>query len=115
MRRFTLKKWEILRGRKAIREAFATSKTIFSDRFLVLRYAPSTQKKALFAVERKVRKATERNRIKRKLREFYRKNKHRFPSGIWIFIGKRELANVKGEFYTLSGEEGIRLTPIRED
>ncbi|NPA79820.1 MAG: ribonuclease P protein component [Thermotogae bacterium] len=97
MGRHTLKKWEILRGRKAIKEAFRRSKTILSNDYFVLRYAPASERKVLFAVERRVRRAVRRNRIKRKLRETFRKNKEMFPTGIWIFIGKDRLADVKGD------------------
>ena len=97
MGRHTLRKEEILRHRKEIRWAFKNSRTVLSTDYFVLRFAPYGDRKVLFAVERKVRKAVRRNRIKRKLRELYRRNKERFPTGIWIFIGKDRLAELKGE------------------
>lgn len=39
-------------------------------------------------VNRQVSKATERNRIKRILREFYRGHPELFKSGRWVFIAK---------------------------
>ncbi|NPB03400.1 MAG: ribonuclease P protein component [Thermotogae bacterium] len=96
MRKHTLKKREILRKRSEIRWAFKNSRTVISNDHLIIRWAPHHERKVLFAVERHVRKAVKRNRIKRKLREFYRLNKDRFPKGIWILIGKRSLADLKG-------------------
>ncbi|MEO0139731.1 MAG: ribonuclease P protein component [candidate division WOR-3 bacterium] len=90
-----LPKGEILRGRKLIKWAFENSKTVYRDDFLVLRFCPYGEKRVLFAVERGVRKAVKRNRIKRLLREYYRKNKERFATGIWIFIGKAKLLELK--------------------
>ena len=94
--RYTLKKGEILRRRDEIRYAFKNSRTVLSTDYFVLRYAPHNERKVLFAVERRVRGAVKRNRIKRKLRELYRLNKDRFPAGIWIFIGKEKLADLRG-------------------
>ena len=96
-KRYGLNKGEILRHRREIRYAFRNSRTVLSSDYLVIRYAPYGQRKVLFAVERKVRKAVRRDRIKRKLRELYRLNRDRFPVGIWILIGKGRLADLRGE------------------
>jgi ribonuclease P protein component len=90
-----LPKSEILRGRKLISWAFKNSKTLYSDEFIILRFCPYGERKVLFAVERKVKGAVKRNRIKRLLREFYRKNKDKFQVGIWIFIGREALLRIK--------------------
>lgn len=97
-----LPKSEILRGRKLIDWAFRNSKTIYSDEFVILRFCPYSERKVMFAVERKVKGAVKRNRIKRLLREFYRKNKHRFHVGIWIFIGRAPLLSLKSHKIDLS-------------
>ncbi len=90
-----LPKEEILRGRKIISWAFQNSKTVYSDEFMILRFCPYGERKVLFAVERRVKGAVKRNRIKRLLREFYRKNKEKFQVGIWIFIGREALLKIK--------------------
>ncbi len=95
MKKNSLGKEEILRGRKFIKWAFDNSETVYSDDFAVIRLCIYGEKRVLFAVERKVRKAVQRNRIKRILREFYRRNKQKFPEGIWIFIGKKPLYSLK--------------------
>jgi ribonuclease P protein component len=95
-KRYSLKKDEILRRREEIRYAFKNSRTVISTDYFVLRYTPYTERRVLFAVERKVKKAVRRNRIKRKLRELYRLNREKFPVGVWIFIGKDRLADIKG-------------------
>ncbi len=97
MGKHTLKKGEILRRRKEIRWAFKSSRTVLSTDYFVLRFAPYGERKVLFAVERRVKRAVRRNRIKRKLRELYRMNKERFPVGVWIFIGKERLYDLKGD------------------
>ncbi|GEM_PF-6816104 len=97
MGKHTLKKEEILRKRREIKWAFENSRTILSTDYFVLRFAPYGDRKVLFAVERKVRRAVRRNRIKRKLRELYRRNRDRFPRGVWIFIGKERLYGLRGD------------------
>ncbi len=97
----TLPKSEILRGRKLIKWAFKNSKTLLVNEFVVVRYCPYHERKVLFAVERGIKKAVVRNRIKRILREYYRRNKHRFKTGIWILIGKRKIYEIKSHQFNI--------------
>jgi ribonuclease P protein component len=78
----TLKKSEILKGRKNFERVFASGKKFNGKylRCLVLASGldgSSGAKKVLFAVavSRTLKKATDRNRIKRLVRESYRRNK----------------------------------------
>lgn len=97
----TLPKSEILRGKKLIKWAFQNSKTLVANEFVVVRYCPYHERKVLFAVERGIKKAVVRNRIKRILREYYRKNKDKFKTGIWIFIGKKKIYEIKSHEFNI--------------
>lgn len=86
MRR-TLRKTEILRGKKNFQEIFDNGKKINGSvlRCLVLQKSEqdskeTTRVKVAFVVPRTIRRATDRNRIKRLMRESYRLNKHIIPA-----------------------------------
>ncbi len=85
--RETLRKYEILRGHGAVEGVLSRGKR-FAGRYVHLFYLPAEEKKVAFLAARKYRKAVQRNRIKRLLREVYRKNKVLFPAGKWVFYGK---------------------------
>lgn len=81
--RYTLKKSEILRGRKNFRKVFDQGKRINGNvlRCLVLNDAlssPPASARPVFGVviSRTLRRAVDRNLVKRRIREAYRLNKH---------------------------------------
>lgn len=76
--RYTLKKSEILRHKKVIRELFerGSSFSIYPIK-IIFEIKPEGQHQVLFSVpKKKFKKAVERNKIRRRLREAYRLNKH---------------------------------------
>ena len=83
----TLRKREILRGYGAVQEVLEKGRK-FSGKFVNVFYLPDREKRVAFIAARRYRKAVQRNRIKRLLRENYRKNKELFPNGKWILYGK---------------------------
>lgn len=81
--RYTLKKSEILRGRKNFRKIFDEGKRIEGNilRCLVLAdtlSSPPASAHPVFGVvvSRTIRRAVDRNLVKRRIREAYRLNKH---------------------------------------
>ncbi len=105
--RFTFSKNERLKSKKQIENLFAEGKLIHQFP-LQLRYQhiqsenPPTLKVAFSVPKRNFKKAVERNRIKRLLRECYRHQKHKlYESDIQsynfmiLYIGKEEPAYQK--------------------
>lgn len=98
---YRLTKSERLHADKLIKELFSEGSSFFLYPYKVLflrKIDLSGQtNQVLFSVsKKKIRKATGRNGIKRKLRESYRLNKHLLqPDGIllgFIFVGKPEMS-----------------------
>jgi len=76
--RYTLNKSEILRHKKVIKELFksGTSFTIYPIK-IIFGIKSEGQHQVLFSVPlKKFKKAVERNKIRRRLKEAYRLNKH---------------------------------------
>ena len=73
-----LPKKEILRGRGKFDYIFKEGKSISGDHTIIV-YIETHEKKVGFVVSKKVKKAVQRNRFKRLLREIYRLNKFLFP------------------------------------
>jgi ribonuclease P protein component len=84
VKRETYRKREVLRKRKEIIRVRREGKVIQND-FFIINYLPG-EKKVCFAVNGEIRKATERNLLKRRMREVYRRNKETFPNGFSYFI-----------------------------
>ena len=110
---FSLSKAERLRSRKLIGELFSKGKN-FSIHPLRVAYLPSAQLQAGFGVStRNFKKATDRNRIKRLLREAYRLQKnllHQKPVALFILYTGKELP----DYGTISQKMKIALEKLNE-
>lgn len=88
-KRFTLKKWEIIRNRKEIEEL--KKGKILNNEYLKIIYLSKDMRKILFSVEKSIKKAVKRNKLKRRLREIYRTNKEFFKENYYFrIIGKEK-------------------------
>ncbi|MEO0130413.1 MAG: ribonuclease P protein component [candidate division WOR-3 bacterium] len=95
MKKFTLKKWEIIRYKKEIDELKKKGKVV-SNEYLAIIYLPKDKRKILFSCEKSIKKATERNKLKRRLREIYRTNKEYFKENYYFWlIGKEKALGLK--------------------
>ena len=97
---FRLPKSERLNANKLIKELFNEGSSFFLYPFKVVFLTNEKRKgevnQILISVSRKkLKKAVDRNRVKRKIREAYRLNKHRLsPEGMvlgFIFVGNPEM------------------------
>lgn len=107
--RYTLRKNEILRGRKSFSKVFSSGNKL-ADQAILCFYQidnsdTETNRAAVgFAVSKKIGKAVVRNRIKRLMREGYRLNKHilldtpapnQFVASIVLMYGKNNPVQIK--------------------
>ena len=83
----TLKKYEIIRGKKEIQRAFESG-VKNSGTFITLFYLEGKTKKIGFTVSKKYKKAVDRNKAKRIMKEIYRTNKEYFSFGVWLIYCK---------------------------
>lgn len=87
MRDFSFKKSERLTSKRVIGELFSSGKSFFHPPFRVY-WAPGTQEQkkqvqvAISVPKKNFKRAVDRNRIKRKIKEAYRKNKAIFQDFI---------------------------------
>lgn len=94
MKRFTLRKWEILRYKKEIEELKKKGK-VMGNEYLTIIYLKKDKRKVLFSCEKSIKKATKRNKLKRRLREIYRTNKEFFKDNYYFWlIGKEKALNL---------------------
>ncbi len=82
-----LKKEEIIRGRLSFGEVLKNGKKT-SGKYTTLFYLPAEVQKIGFIVSRKYKKAIQRNRLRRLMRDVYRKHKDLFPAGKTLFYAK---------------------------
>ena len=84
--RYTLRKSEIIRGKKNLKEIFSYGKRIkgkFLQAVVRVKSQPGESGRSVlvgFFARRSVKRAVDRNRVKRLMRESYRLNKHRLQS-----------------------------------
>jgi len=124
--RYTLGKEEKLKGRKLIEQLFAEGQRVKSFPiqliyFKNLKEAESTIKVGFSVPKRNIKLAIHRNRIKRVLREVYRKNKHIFSSQLkepyvfmFIYMAKEEIKYDELELAIIKLCDKF-LTKINED
>lgn len=86
-----LRKEEILRKRGEIKSLFASPYRL-SGQSVVIKYLKGEKRGVLFVTSKRIKKATQRNLIKRRLREIYRCNKDWFPSGYHFLLYTKESA-----------------------
>lgn len=111
--RESLKRVEIVRYRRAILAIIQHGKKINTPLFTLKYIRTDTQnppRRIAFHLSSKIRGAVCRNRLKRRLREIYRRNKGWFPAGYDYIIQVRpgaenlSFANLKLELKKLAGE-----------
>jgi ribonuclease P protein component len=108
--KFTLSAKERLKSRKAIGRLFKSKRSVgaFPLRFFYLKNSEDQQfpLQAAFSVSKKhFKKAVDRNRLKRLMREAYRLNKLKLNlfleakelkiSGMWVFVGPEKVTFVE--------------------
>jgi len=105
MAKYTLKKKEILSSKKEIDTLFRQGQTLFKYPLKLIYKIKINEQDSLSPVlfsvtvpKRNIRKAVERNLVKRRIREAYRLNKHllynKIPEGkqlvmMFIYVGKK--------------------------
>jgi len=112
--RFTFKKWERLRKKKEFQSVFESGRKT-AGKLLVLVYKENELgfPRAGFIVSKKVsKKAVERNRAKRLMRETFRLNKHLLKPFDIIFIAKKEILgkkrqDVEKDFLSIASRSGL--------
>jgi ribonuclease P protein component len=104
MKKLTFKKHEKLTSEKAIKELFDKGSSFYLSPFKVLSIQqplPSASSQVLISVPaRNFKRAVDRNKIKRRVREAYRLNKSRFESGskrliAYIYVAKNILPSAE--------------------
>ncbi|MBR2214188.1 MAG: ribonuclease P protein component [Selenomonadaceae bacterium] len=111
---FTLPKKLILRRHSEFQRVYRLGKSI-ANRYLVLYILPDKENggKVGFAAGKKLGGAVLRNRLKRLLRESYRKNRHRLKPGVQLILvaraaaAKEKCATVEAAFLELARRGGI--------
>ncbi len=97
-----LRKEEILRKRGEIKPLFSSHHRL-SGPTVVIKYLKREKRGILFATSRKIKRATQRNLLKRRLREIYRCNKDWFPQNYHFLLYAKEKA-VNKSFAELKSE-----------
>ena len=109
-RRFNLPRIKILRGKKLFSEIFKEGKYTRVRSFDTMALAAAHgNPQAAFATARRVRRAVDRNLIKRRLREAYRLECRESPARHLVFIGSEKVLRL--DFHTLRQEMRQALLP----
>ncbi len=82
-----LKKEEIIRGRLSFGEVLKNGKKT-TGKYTTLFHLPADMQKVGFIVSKKYKNAIQRNRLRRLMRDVYRKHKDLFPAGKILFYAK---------------------------
>ncbi len=92
-----LKKTNRLSKSKDIKTAFARGRSFFNPFFTIKFFAQPQNQRFTVVVSTKVfKKAVARNRLKRLLREYLRKNLAGLKKGYYVIIAKPKAADLKG-------------------
>ncbi len=87
-------KKEILRNPKEIQLVKKAGEKLETEYFIIHylanKEAIAPERKITFTISREIRKATDRNLLKRRMREVYRRNKDLFPPGYLFLIRAKE-------------------------
>jgi len=100
-----LPKNEILRGKKCFETVFSGGDVVFG-KIMSIRFMKAEDRRAAFAVSKKAGNAVKRNRIKRLLREIYRKNRQQIGNFWIVFIVSRKQDRIN---FTSLQEEFLHL------
>ncbi|MDZ7335272.1 MAG: ribonuclease P protein component [candidate division KSB1 bacterium] len=107
-KKFKLSKDEILKDQKDFNRIFKFG-TIISGKHVDLIYLSSDDFKIGFIVRRKIKRAVDRNKCRRILKEVYRLNKEKFPRNLKILLS----AKVKfSNYWAIEKEINILLSKI---
>ncbi len=99
MKRYGLARRERITKKKEFNQVFTQGK-ILTNSLIIIRLLPNKLKYVRLGVivsKKRVRQASQRNRIKRLIREAFRQNKHALPQGIDIIIGLRKTSGIELE------------------
>ncbi len=88
MKKEGLSKKERLKKNKDFERVFKEGKKLWINSILLIIYAPNNlgYRRLGIVVSRKIRKATQRNKVKRWIRELFRRNKNWFPENCDLII-----------------------------
>lgn len=88
MKKETLSKKERLKKKKEFEFVFKEGKKLWIDSVLLIIYRPNNlnYQRLGIVVSKKLKKATQRNKVKRWIRELFRRNKDLFPENCDIII-----------------------------
>lgn len=113
MKKERLSKKERLRKNKEFEKVFKNGKKLWIDSILLIMYTPNelNYRRLGIVVSKKIKKATQRNKIKRWIRELFRRNKDWFPENCdIIIIPHPNLLNLKyKEFLEIVKEKLLSL------
>ena len=96
MKKYTLSKKERLKKKKEFKKVF-DNQYVGYGKYMVLLYSPndlSYSRVGVIASKKVSKRAVDRNRAKRLLKEVFRLNKDLIKKGDYILIGKKDILNI---------------------